>query len=92
MSTIRKLGQFAVGAGLRHASARTERSLQEPAELLVGHPVTLDLQAVFGVPLVVNVVWRVGENEIRSVAGHQLGDIGRICRAAAEAPEPHLHP
>ena len=66
------------GAWLHDGAEGAKRIFQELLELSRGHPVALDRETVFRVALVDNVVRRICEHQIRSVAGHQPSTSARF--------------
>ena len=60
---------------LCHDPISLERAFEELLEVRIRHPVATDFQALFGVPFVIDVVRRIGENKICEVASHESFDI-----------------
>ncbi|HEY4085297.1 MAG TPA: hypothetical protein VGM43_05125 [Bryobacteraceae bacterium] len=69
-----------------------ESRAQEFLELLRGHSAAFDLQLVLGVTLVVHVVRRICENEIRGLNFHQPFDIAWNRSVAGQEPVVTKHP
>ncbi len=72
------------GAGLHHGSKGRKGVSEEPVKLLRGHVVVPNREFVLRVTFVPAVVWRVGEDQVRSFAGHQSRDVFLICGVADE--------
>src|SRR5436305_1025984 len=73
------------GATFNQRPIRSERGSQELPELHVRHAVASDLQLMFGVAIVTNVVRRVREYQVRSLAMHESFNIR--CRSSVSHEE-----
>ena len=62
------------GASLHHVPVRAKSGFQELLEVGVGHAIAFDLQSLFGVAFVIDVIRRVRENQICGAASHKLRD------------------
>jgi hypothetical protein len=58
------------------AAPRAGSTRQELLELFGGHPVPTDLEPLFGVAFVIDVVRRIGENQIHRLRRHEVFYVG----------------
>lgn len=72
------------GAWLHNRTARTKRSFQKLLELGIGHAVALNRELFFCIACVLDVVGRIGENQIRRIADHQPCNVALVCRVPDE--------
>ena len=71
------------GAGLHHSAVAGECLAEEPIELGGLHSAALDFELLLRVALVIDVVGRVREDQIRVLAGHEPLDVIAVRRISA---------
>jgi len=67
-----------------HCAVGAKRGFQEPLELGIGHAVVLNRELFFCIACVLDVVGRIGENQVRRIADHQPCNVGLVCRVTDE--------
>src|SRR5258708_5163760 len=73
----RRVADVQRSARFDYSAIGSEGVGEEFFELLLIHPVALNLQSVLGVALVRDVIGRIGEDQIRGVACEKASNIGR---------------
>jgi hypothetical protein len=64
------------GTGFNDLAVARKSRCQELPELFGGHPVTTDLEPLFGVAFVIDVIGRIDENQIHKLRRHEVFYVG----------------
>src|SRR4029077_9496031 len=73
---LRGVADIHRGAGFYDLAVARKSRCQELPELLGGHPVPTDLEPLFGVAFVIDVIRRIGENQIHRLRRHEVFYVG----------------